>query len=215
MIYINPNSKRINSLVNDKTTIDHQLGAWVLNSPIDSLNSNFLEVAYSIPTGLSDPSISDICAVHLIDYSGAIVHERKNISYTGEWEFGDLVDAMIAELITFGYMVIIESKRGSEGAITCNACAVNSTHSLLAINAAFNSLICTVYEDLPQQNYDQIIKDHLEEQARSSEPLVVTLDNGNRYALTSVRATARFLQSFSSSIVVAGTPENQTTNQLG
>lgn len=215
MIYIKPNSKRINSLINDKTTIDHQLGAWVLNSPISSLDINGLEVVYSIPTGLSDPTIKDINAVHLIDHSGVIVAEIKDISYTGEWEFGALIDAMVDNLPKSGYVIIIESVRGRDGLVANNACTVNSSHFLLAINVAFKNLICFTYEDLPSETYFQIIEDHLEEQARSGEPLVVTLDNGNRYTLKSVSTTGLFQQAYGSSVVVAGTQENQTTKQLG
>lgn len=199
--YIKPNAKLISSLVNDKTTIDHQLGAWVLDHPISSLEGNALDVAYSIPTGLANPTLKDICAVHIIDYSGVVLSERTDISYTGEWEFADLIDVMVAALPQCGYMVIIESTR--DGEVALNACAVNSTHSLLAINVAFNSLICFTYEDLSSKDYFTIIEDHLEEQTRSGEPLAITLDNGNCYTLKSVTAASRFNQAsaFSSSTI--------------
>lgn len=199
--YIKPTAKLINSLINDTTTIDHQLGAWVLNHPINSLESNALDVAYSIPTGIDNPTLKDICAVHIIDHSGVVLGERTNISYTGEWEFTDLIDAMVESLPQSGYMVIIESLR--DGELVRNACAVNSSHSLLAINVAFNSLICFTYEDLSSKNYFNVIEDHLEEQARSGESLVITLDNGNTYTLKSVTTASRFSQptAFSSSVI--------------
>lgn len=197
--YIKPTAKLMNSLINDKTTIDHQLGAWLLDYPVDSLDSNALDATYSIPTGLCDPAIKDICGVHLINHAGVVVTEQLDISYTGEWEFADLIDAMIDRVDKFGYVVIIESVRGGE--VACNACAVNSSHLLLAVSVAFSNLVCHTYEDLSSEDYQNVIKGCLEEQARSGLPLIITLDNGNSYALKAVSSARRFEKAFSTNVV--------------
>lgn len=199
--YIKPHHRMIESLVNETTTIKHDLSDWIMDSPIESLQGNALNASYSIPTETKNPTLSDICAIHLTDPSGMIVTSKTDIRGS-EWDFAEHIDAMVDSLPEKGYVVVIESVR--DGVKLRNDVEINATHRYLAIEGAFEGVMNTVNNDIFDKDTglpysqarlqtDSIINDC----ASNRRDIEVKLDNGNHYKLLAICETDRFENSFS------------------
>lgn len=193
--YIRPHQKRINKLVNRTTTIDHPVADWLMGEPIDSLQGSHLDAVFSIPTGKKDPTLADICAVHLIDQSGLIISENKKVKGSTADELYAVVDKMVLELPQRGFVVIIRTVRG--GVPERNDIEVNATHAMEAVASAILTLATEVYEDLPMDGYKSTVTGGIQECVTNLRDIVITLDNGSTYKLLAVATTNRFSQPFS------------------
>lgn len=197
--YIKPHQKRINKLVNHKTTVANDICELLMDKPIQSLQGTYLDAVYSTPTNIKNPKLSDVVGVHLIDQSGLIVAEKKTIAFTSIGAIYDTVDKMIVDLPRKGFKVIVESVR--DGVNVRNDTQVNATHAMEAITVAILTLASDVYDDLPSDGYKTSIIDSIQRSIMSLSDIVVTLDNGNTYKLLAVADHKRFEVEFSNVVV--------------
>ena len=192
--YIRPHQKRINKLVNSKTTVANDIGSRLMDYTIDSLQGSYLDAVYSTPTGLKNTQVSDVCAIHLIDQSGLIISEKKNVSVTTMKAIYEIVDQMVLALPRKGFKVIIESVR--DGVKVRNDTEVNATHALEAISLAIFTLANEVYGDLPSEGYKTTIIDSIQRSIMALHDIIVKLENGNTYKLLAVANHKHFPQEF-------------------
>ncbi len=127
-LYKQANARTINLLDNDLTTTRHDLDhvtTSIGNNTDRAITSHDLlnelaaaqgEVYYTIPVGLSNPTIADIVGVHLCDYSDCILAELTDLKNPTEDQLRYLVRELIKNLPQTEYQVVIESKllRGGE-----------------------------------------------------------------------------------------------------
>ena len=196
--YIKAHQKRINKLVNNKTTIAHDLGVWKKEFGAPSLKGSYLDAVYSIPVGIAEPKISDICMVHLIDQSGLVIAEKKNVKYTNLDDLCDMIEDMVFSLKPKGWVVVIESNHN--GVVQKNTTEVIATHAMEAITNSIMTLASNVYEDLPSDNYKNTVIDGMTNDLMNLRNIFITLDNGSTYKLIAVAPALRPVKEFKNSV---------------
>lgn len=68
------------TLTNDKTTVNNAIEHVVMDEEPDFLRESYLIVRFTTPTGLINPSVADICGVHLVNLGGVIIAEKTGLS---------------------------------------------------------------------------------------------------------------------------------------
>ena len=197
--YIKPHQKRINKLINNQTTIDHHVADWLMSNVSDSLQGSHLEAIYSIPTNKKDPTVADICMVHIIDQTGLVILEKKTgITGSTEDELLNIAEKMVMDLPQRGFVVIIRTVRN--GVPERNDVEINATHAMEAVASAILTLATEVYEDLPMEGYKSTVMGGIQDCVTNLQEIIITLDNQNTYQLKAVAATNRFAKPFDVSV---------------
>jgi hypothetical protein len=193
--YIRPHQKRINALINSKTTINHHASDWLMSNVSDSLQGSHLEAIYSIPTNKKNATVADICMVHIIDQSGLVIVEKKTgVVGSTEDQLLDIADKMVLELPQRGYVVIIKTVRG--GVAERNDVEINATHAMEAVASAILTLATEFYEDLPMEGYKNTVMGGIQDCVTHLQEIIIKLDNQNTYQLKAVAPTNRFTEPF-------------------
>lgn len=203
-LYKQANARTINLLDNDLTTTRHDLDhvTTSIGNNIDrAITSHDLlnelaaaqgEVYYTIPVGLSNPTIADIVGVHLCDYSDCILAELTDLKNPTEDQLRYLVRELIKNLPQTEYQVVIESKllRGGEPYTIDSVIEVKAAHALAAITEAFRLLIVVILKDLYAHQWQYCEGDNqLEYNAKHGEPMTYKTCN-NSYSLKSIKRIA-------------------------
>lgn len=203
-LYKQANARTINLLDNDFTTTKHDLDRVTtsINGKLDcAITSHDLlcelataqgDVCYTIPVGLSDPTIADITGVHLYDYSDCILAELTDLKKPTEEHLRYLVRNLIKNLPQTEYQVVIESKllRGGEPYTIDSVIEVKAAHALAAITEAFRLLIVVILKDLYAHQWQYCEGDNqLEYNAKHGEPMTYKTCN-NSYSLKSIKRMA-------------------------
>ena len=97
------------TLTNDKTTTKHDLDCEVMDGVLDCLQQRCLGARFTIPTRITDPQLTDICGVHIIDLAGVIVTEKTGLSGMNSDELCRLMESMVDGLEEKSYLVEIQS----------------------------------------------------------------------------------------------------------
>lgn len=179
--FIKSGDKLASTLNNKDIIAIEEFGAWVKGRTIEDLECSQLTALYSIPRGLDKPAISDISAVHLVDYSGVVIAEQVGFTCKQDNELLSTLNNLLCSLPDKTFDVIIESNRSNNKGR--HEVEVTATHILAAITAALDDIASNVFGE----SYDEgEIESVVERCVTNNKTVAVNHDNGNTYKLLSV-----------------------------
>lgn len=178
---IQKSDKLISSIATDNTVVVKEFDTWIQGSVIEHLNYTQLEVVYSIPTGIDNPTVSDINGVYLINCAGIIIAEQVGLACSENSVLLQVVEDLLASLEDKVFTLIIESNRNNNKGR--HEQEVHAVHMMLAITAGFEDIINTVYNEAVE---DGEIEKAVARCVQHEKRMEVNLENGNVYKLLSI-----------------------------
>lgn len=124
------------TLTNDKTTVNNAIGHVVMDEEPDFLRESYLIARFTTPTELTDPSVADICGVHLVNLGGVIIAEKTGLSGCDVDQLQDIAVALVNDLPLFSYLVELETV--VDGAASKSKMVRYGCHIMQAVTDAIN-----------------------------------------------------------------------------
>ena len=137
--------KTCKDLSNNLFTTQHPLHDKFYISNSDLVQLHHVDVVLTIPTGIKDPSFTDVYGVHIINKSCAVITEKTGLSGLSEEEIAQVAFDLINDLPEREYAVMIESivnDSAERHLITRSA-----KHASAAICSAFDVVVNDIYND--------------------------------------------------------------------
>lgn len=130
-------SKR--TLNDERQTIEHGLKREIITEPMDILTDNYLDVVFTIPVGLINPTVSDITSIYIVDLSGYTVTRQLKMAGSTAEQLREATRALVDDMPLQGFVVTIANIIGDWRDIDSVQCY--GKHSSQAAIFGFNYFV--------------------------------------------------------------------------
>lgn len=160
LFYIQPDvvvmGSKVGAIVNDNSV--EQTVFYCLPC---SLQDAYLDVLFSIPDGVAEPTVKDIDGVYIVDWAGVTLGGRADISGSTQEQMLALIDELVGQIATDDrYNVVVERKQNAVA--TQKKINIDGDHLLQAISYALVEAIedCDLsYAGVYYDSIDSIVRD--------------------------------------------------------
>lgn len=190
-IYTPSNARFISELETTTTTTSHSLDGIITDDDlIEVVHGESGDVVYLVPTGISNPSPTDVIAVYFHDWAGCILSERTGLNgLTAEEVRAQVYEAMGDMNHDKSYEIVVESEVNFEqdSYTTTHTFKGRGAHPLDSIMQPFYVLAVCLVKDLEEPHwYSNDGFDGIKDMISRNEPLIYKV-NGNTYTLKSIK----------------------------
>lgn len=106
----------------------------------DCLQESYLEVCFSTPADLRNPTVEDINGVHIVNWAGVHLAAKTNLTGSNRQQLREMINNLVASVTKDeDYKIVVEVKKHDE--LSCEEVIVNAGHLLQAISYGFVDLL--------------------------------------------------------------------------
>lgn len=143
----------------------------------DCLQESYLEVCFSTPSDLRNPTVEDINGVHIINWAGVHLARKINITGSNRQQILEMINNLVTSVTKDEeYEIVVEEKKPD--GLSYKEVTVNAGHLLQAISYGFVDLFENTTAELDW--IDQAVRECM----TNHKPVVVDF-NGFLYKLVS------------------------------